>query len=161
MTTATRARKASKSEKQSEQKTVTFIARYALKATGSIVWNVRNGENKEYCVTLNANGTVGCYDKATGKECKGHTFAHNAGHECHHILACQKKEAERKEAAQAVEQVEEYIRQEIDENDKALVGLRSIQAKYDEAYEQWKRENGLSGQLSREAYVAEFRPNEW
>lgn len=162
MVTATKERKV-KAEKI--EKSVTFLARYFFKATGSVVWHVRNGENKEYCVTINTNGTVGCYNKQTGEECPGHKYAHRAGHECHHILACQEKEAsrkaEREQSTQIVEQAEEYVREEIDEEARAAalieeLGLDCSQS--DEAYEAWKRANGLVEPLSRDEYVRLFDP---
>lgn len=99
MSVATKERKA-KAEKI--EKTVQFLNRYFFKATGSIVWHVRNGENKEYCVTLNTNGTTGCYNKATKKECPGHKYAYSTGHDCHHVIDCQLQEERRAEQMAAI-----------------------------------------------------------
>jgi hypothetical protein len=94
-TTATKSvRRTAKITKPAEEKTVLVLNRYFCKRSGAVILHVRNGKGLEYCVTLRADGTVDCYGK-NDQQCKGHMYAHHAGHECHHIMECQRLEAER------------------------------------------------------------------
>jgi len=68
-------------------KTIIILARYTIKATGSVVCLVRNGNNKEYCVTINANFTTGCV-QANGDACP----STRGKHKCYHITGCQQAE---------------------------------------------------------------------
>jgi len=61
-------------------KSVLILARYSIKATGSVVLLVRNGNNHEYFVTVNANGTSGCI-QANGEACP----SSKGKHKCYHI----------------------------------------------------------------------------
>ena len=72
---------------QTATKTVLILARYELKNSESIIYSVRNGENKEYCVALHASGNTTC-------TCKHGIHAGNAAH-CYHVQECQKAEAVR------------------------------------------------------------------
>ena len=158
---------------------VTFIARYYFKATGSIVYQVRS-ESTDYCVTLNANGTTGCYNKATGVECPGHKYAYNTGHDCHHIIDCQLQEEKRAEqmaaiSAQDVAEMEAIWEEvggtslEIDlrpnedgnyrnlltycmalEEERASEPVDTTDLIIDAEYDAWKRENDLDGPLTEE-----------
>ncbi len=92
---------------------------------GHTIYQIVNERDTHYCVTKRPDGSYSCLDEK-GERCKG---TWNGGY-CYHIQHCQDLETQPCE------------REEIDENDKALLGLRSIQARYDAAYEQWKRENG-------------------
>jgi hypothetical protein len=86
MTTAARTRKSvAKAEKH-----VLVLNRYFVKSTHSIVCHVRNGGNKEYMVTLNANGTSGCIG-TDGVPCESSVY----GKKCYHIKDCLQKEIER------------------------------------------------------------------
>lgn len=152
-----------KSRKATEIKIVYILNRYVNKSNGSVICHVRNGENKEYCVTINVDGSTGCYSKE-GDECKGHKYAHRAGHECKHILYCQQVEAERR--AREVEEIEAlwsatetlapYIREELDEETKLQQWTKEDQDELDA----WAIAQGLPvDDLSREEYVVHFDPN--
>lgn len=64
-----------------KNKTVLVLNRYFIHRNQSVVLHVRNGNNAEYFVTLNANGTSGCTCKA-GEH----------GQKCYHIAECKKYE---------------------------------------------------------------------
>lgn len=70
-------------------KTVIILARYAVKASGSIVCKVRGG-NKEYLVTLNANGSHTCL-QASGEPCP----SSKGRKPCYHITQCAAIEQDR------------------------------------------------------------------
>jgi hypothetical protein len=76
--------------KTATQKNVTVLARYALKNTGSVIYHVRNGENKEYNVGLHPSGHTTC-------TCKHGENAGNAAH-CYHVSHCQQAEQARKQS---------------------------------------------------------------
>lgn len=110
MTQATKSRKAT-----TTNKTVLVLNRYFIHRNKSVVLHVRNGENKEYYVTLNANGSTGCTCKA-GEH----------GQKCYHIAECQKYEAARSEARLQEEvtkiALEAEKQAEIAEDDDACYG---------------------------------------
>jgi hypothetical protein len=159
---------------------ITILHRYVMKSSGSIVCQVRNGEDKEYCVTLNANGSTGCVEKATGEECKGNKSARKAKvpHTCYHITECQAKEAERTEilaerdsliAEVALSLAEQVVTKTIgaqtyigldgrtyawnEEMENPFTGFDEEALDEDAQLEQWTHE-----ELSREAYVQMFNP---
>jgi hypothetical protein len=68
-------------------KQVTFLTRYELKSSKSIIWHIENGESKRYYVTLHSNGDTAC-------TCK---HGENAGvhAHCYHVRDCQAREAAR------------------------------------------------------------------
>jgi hypothetical protein len=65
-------------------KQVTFLTRYELKSSKSIIWHIENGESKRYYVTLHPNGDTVC-------TCK---HGENAGvhAHCYHVKECQARE---------------------------------------------------------------------
>ena len=138
-------------------KTVTILARYAVKASGSIVYAVRNGENKEYCVTLNTNGSTGCVERANGEECKGHKYAHRAGHECHHITECQAKEAARvvAPAAEVVEAMNQALEGEREEEQQSgIERAQALVAERKAAREQAALDEALTREARRQERAA-------
>lgn len=74
------------------QKTVTVLARYFIKATGSICCLVKNGEGKQYCVTLNRNKQHTC-------TCAAYTKAHKTCYHVEHIREIENARAARENAA--------------------------------------------------------------
>ena len=87
-------------------KTVTVLTRYAVKATGSIVYSIRNGGNAMYLVTLNLNGSHVCL-QASGLPCpssKGHTT-------CYHITECSRRETLRKARENSKSELERIDRE--------------------------------------------------
>jgi len=75
---------------QTATKEITILARYALKNSDTVIYNIRNGENKEYHIGLHASGHTTC-------TCKHGLNAGNSAH-CYHVTGCQKAEAARSEA---------------------------------------------------------------
>jgi hypothetical protein len=72
---------------QTATKEITILARYALKNSDTVIYNIRNGDNKEYHVGLHASGHTTC-------TCKHGQNAGNFAH-CYHVQDCQKAEAAR------------------------------------------------------------------
>ena len=67
-------------------KTVTVLARYFIKRLALVCYSVRNGDNKEYCVTINPRkNTASC-------TCEGNSVFHK---QCYHIKHCLEVEAAR------------------------------------------------------------------
>ena len=118
-------------------KTVTVLTRYAIKASGSVVYRVRNGGNKEYLVTLNLNGSHVCL-QASGLPCpstKGHTT-------CYHITECSRRETLR--------QARENSKSELERIDRETLALIASELQAAQA---------STPKMSREAYNAMFDPH--
>lgn len=80
-----------------QTKTVTILNRYFVKSSQTVICKVRNGENREYFVTVHKNGDTCC-------TCKHGESAGRKAH-CYHVKACQAKEQQRSKAqAASVEQ---------------------------------------------------------
>ena len=96
---------------QTITKTVTILARYELKNSESVIYNVRNGENREYCVGLHKSGNTTC-------TCKHGENAGNHAH-CYHVTECQKAEVARNQPTEAqMDKMAAYY-----EKEAALAGL--------------------------------------
>ncbi len=76
-------------------KTVTPLFRVQIKATGQVVYRVRNGEDREYLVTISGNGNTGCTQCANDEACP----STKSGRKCYHIKECLKLEDARVEAS--------------------------------------------------------------
>lgn len=86
-------------------KIVKILFTYLIKNSGSVVYKVRNGDNKIYCVTFNTNGTTGCYDTEAKETCKGCQY----GKKCYHIKLLQAAYDARFVEEVVVESVEEAL----------------------------------------------------
>lgn len=76
-------------------KTVTPLFRCLVKSTNAVIYRVRNGENREYLVTLNADGTTACTQCLQDKDGKAFDQAcpsSKGSRKCYHIRDCQKRE---------------------------------------------------------------------
>lgn len=74
-------------------RTVTVLARSFVKATRTVIYRVRNGQQHEYNVSLHKSGNTPC-------TCKHGEVAGNHAH-CYHVTHCQALELERKAVERA------------------------------------------------------------
>lgn len=147
MTTALTSRKAS-------TKVVHILARYQLKASGHVVYEVRSSKgDATYCTTI-ING------KATGCTCESRK-------PCYHMVQLEAREAQRRvqPSQEDTEPAFAFLAEGTGEYcpmvqvPSVFVDLRVsdlAEEREDEEYEQWKRANGWNEPMSREEYAAYF-----
>lgn len=83
---------ADKAKSTTASKTVMPLFRVQIKATKDVIYRVRNGQDREYLVTISANGNTGCTQCENDERCPS-TKA--AGRKCYHIKECLKLEEAR------------------------------------------------------------------
>lgn len=73
-------------------KTITALFRVQVNTTKDVIYRVRNGQDREYLVTISANGNTACTQCANDEPCPS---TKTAGRKCYHIKECLKLEAAR------------------------------------------------------------------